>query len=482
MAIDDLQALERAPRRRPPTRAMPVEFVRGEGARLWDADGIEYLDFQTGLAVNSLGHCHPAVVAAITRAGRAADPRRQPLLHRARRCGWPQRLSESSLGGKVHFANSGTEAVEAALKVARKARQGGTIVSVAPRLPRPHLRRRCRPRRRRPSRRRSRRSCPASSPSRRPPRRSPPPSTSAPPRCCSSPSRARAASTCSATTCCTPRATACDAHGAALIFDEVQCGLGRTGTLWAYEHVGRRARRAHDGQGPGRRPADRRADLRASAWPTSSSPATTARPSPAAPCSAPAGLAVLDVVEDPALLARVRELGERAARGPGRAARRRRGPRPRPDARRRASTPARRARRSSRRALREQRLVLNATGPTTLRLLPPLTIAEAEADDALARLRRRLLPVAAEAVVAAGTADAIPPRNAPKAEERRDQARPAAHHRGHAEHDGAGGEPAAAGAARGCPGTARGPGSARAPARARAVSINMSIAASRGYS
>ena len=44
---------------------LPVEFVRGEGARLWDADGVEYLDVQTGLAVNSLGHCHPAVVEAI---------------------------------------------------------------------------------------------------------------------------------------------------------------------------------------------------------------------------------------------------------------------------------------------------------------------------------------------------------------------------------------------------------------------------------
>ena len=44
---------------------MPVQFVRGEGARLWDDEGTEYLDFQTGLAVTSLGHSHPAVVAAI---------------------------------------------------------------------------------------------------------------------------------------------------------------------------------------------------------------------------------------------------------------------------------------------------------------------------------------------------------------------------------------------------------------------------------
>ena len=48
----------------------PVDFVRGEGALLWDADGKEYLDFLTGISVCSLGHCHPAVVAAVQRAGR----------------------------------------------------------------------------------------------------------------------------------------------------------------------------------------------------------------------------------------------------------------------------------------------------------------------------------------------------------------------------------------------------------------------------
>ena len=44
----------------------PISPVRGEGARLWDADGKEYLDFGGGVAVNSLGHCHPAMVGAIT--------------------------------------------------------------------------------------------------------------------------------------------------------------------------------------------------------------------------------------------------------------------------------------------------------------------------------------------------------------------------------------------------------------------------------
>ena len=46
-------------------RAIPVEFVRGEGTRLWDDEGNEYLDFLTGISVAQLGHCHPAVVEAV---------------------------------------------------------------------------------------------------------------------------------------------------------------------------------------------------------------------------------------------------------------------------------------------------------------------------------------------------------------------------------------------------------------------------------
>ena len=61
----------------------PVEFVRGEGARLWDAEGREYLDFFAGLSVHNAGHCHPRIVAAITRAGGALCRQLQPLLHRA---------------------------------------------------------------------------------------------------------------------------------------------------------------------------------------------------------------------------------------------------------------------------------------------------------------------------------------------------------------------------------------------------------------
>lgn len=55
-----------------PTYAPKILFVRGEGARLWDADGREYLDFATGISVCNLGHCHPGVTAAV----RKARPRR----------------------------------------------------------------------------------------------------------------------------------------------------------------------------------------------------------------------------------------------------------------------------------------------------------------------------------------------------------------------------------------------------------------------
>ncbi len=107
----------------------PVEFARGEGARLWDSDGVEYLDFLSGISVSNVGHCHPAVVAAIrAQAGRLLHVGNlyytEPMARLARR------LAESSLGGRVFFTNSGTEAVEAAIKCARKARQAGTIVSV----------------------------------------------------------------------------------------------------------------------------------------------------------------------------------------------------------------------------------------------------------------------------------------------------------------------------------------------------------------
>ena len=100
-------------------RRAPVEFVRGEGTLLWDSEGKEYLDFLTGISVTSVGHCHPAVVAAVReQVGELMHVSNlfytEPMVRLA------ERLSSSSLGGKVFFANSGAEANECAIKVARK--------------------------------------------------------------------------------------------------------------------------------------------------------------------------------------------------------------------------------------------------------------------------------------------------------------------------------------------------------------------------
>ena len=384
MTLAGLKLLERD-HQVPAYARLGVEFVRGEGARLWDDEGNEYLDFQTGLAVNSLGHCHPAVVAAIRdQAERLIHVGNlfytEPGLRLA------QRLAESSLGGKVHFANSGTEANEAAIKVARKAKPQGTIVSVH-----------------RGFHGRTYGSLSAT-----------PQESKQAPFAPLVPGFVAVEPTAAAITAAVDGGTAavliepvqgesgvyelgedvlraareaCDAHGAALIFDEVQCGLGRTGTLWAYQHSGvvpdaLTVAKALGGGLPigalvtGERLADGFA------------PGDHGSTFAGGPVQCAAGLAVLDVIDDERLLERVRELGERLrhalAELPGVVEVRGRGlmlafeldPDYRPGA---ADIVVR--------ALREQRLVLNATGPTTVRLLPPLLIDEAQADDAVGRLR-----------------------------------------------------------------------------------------------
>jgi len=97
----------------------PIVPVRGEGCRLWDADGKEYLDFLGGVAVNNLGHCHPKVVAAIQK--QVAE-----LIHCSNYYHIPQQielaelLCNHSFADKAFFCNSGAEANEAAIKLARK--------------------------------------------------------------------------------------------------------------------------------------------------------------------------------------------------------------------------------------------------------------------------------------------------------------------------------------------------------------------------
>ncbi|MBH0010452.1 acetylornithine transaminase [Salinibacterium sp. SWN1162] len=98
-----------------------VELVRGEGCTVFDSDGKRYLDFLGGIAVNSLGHNHPAVVGALTSQANLLHVSNffatEPQLALAERL---LRISGAGEEGRVFFANSGTEANEAAVKLARR--------------------------------------------------------------------------------------------------------------------------------------------------------------------------------------------------------------------------------------------------------------------------------------------------------------------------------------------------------------------------
>lgn len=97
----------------------PMVIERGEGARVWDTDGNEYLDFIAGIAVNNLGHCHPVVTEAIReQAGKLVQT--SNLFYTTPQLELAEALVESSGMDKVFFANSGVEANEGAIKLARK--------------------------------------------------------------------------------------------------------------------------------------------------------------------------------------------------------------------------------------------------------------------------------------------------------------------------------------------------------------------------
>ncbi len=364
---------------------LPVEWVRGDGWLLYDAEDNEYLDFQTGLAVNSVGHCHPRVVEAIReQAARLIHVGNlfynDPMVQLA------QRLCELSFGERVFFTNSGTEAVEAALKCARKFKRGGKIVSL--------------------HRGFHGRTYGALSAT--------PQEDKQAPFAPLVPGFVAVEPTVEAVTAAVDDSTAalimepvqgesgvwvlpdellraareaCDVHGAALIFDEVQCGLGRTGTLWAYEHSGVEpdamtlAKALGGGLpigalvcGPGL------ADV--------FEPGDHGSTFAGGPVACSAALAALDVLADETLLATVRELGELLRAGveelPGVTTVRGRG----------LMVAFELAHGGApelvRRALTEQRLVINATGPATVRLLPPLVIGREQVDDALVRLKALL--------------------------------------------------------------------------------------------
>ncbi|MEA2191665.1 MAG: acetylornithine/N-succinyldiaminopimelate aminotransferase, partial [Solirubrobacteraceae bacterium] len=307
MSLSELQALEREHLVGAYAR-MPVQFVRGEGSRLYDDEGTEYLDFQTGLAVTSLGHGHPAVVEAI-REQATQLIHVGNLFYSDPGVRLAKRLADGSLGGKVHFANSGTEANEAALKVARKAKQGGTIISVQ-----------------RGFHGRTYGSLSAT-----------PQEAKQAPFAPLVPGFHAVAPTADAITGAVDARTAavilepvqgesgvwvlddellhaaraaCDEHGAALIYDEVQCGLGRTGTLWAYEDAGvvpdmlTSAKALGGGLPIG-------ALICGPRYAGVLEPGDHGSTFAGGPVTCAAAHAVLDVVEDPVLLARVRALGAR---------------------------------------------------------------------------------------------------------------------------------------------------------------------------
>jgi acetylornithine/N-succinyldiaminopimelate aminotransferase len=379
VSLAELQDLERA-HVIPSYARLPVEFVRGEGARLWDSGGVEYLDFLCGISVTSLGHCHPRVVAAVReQVGKLMHTSNLFYSEPAMRLA--ERLSQSSLGGKVFFCNSGAEANEAAIKLARKAKHAGDIVTVHNAF--------------------HGRTYGALSATPQESKQAPfaplVPGFRAVP---AEPDALQAAiDERTAAVLLEPiqgesgvnvlseellacAREACDEHGAALIFDEVQCGMGRTGTLWAYEQTDvtpdaiTSAKALAGGLPMGALvTGPRLADVL--------QPGDHGSTFAGGPVIAAAALAALEETGSEALLANVREQGRRLAEGLAHL----------PHVR---SVHGRglmlaceidiSAPEVVRRALLDQRLIVNATGPATVRLLPPLTIAAPDVDEALARL------------------------------------------------------------------------------------------------
>jgi predicted acetylornithine/succinylornithine family transaminase len=390
VSVEELEALER--RYAMPTYARaPVEFVRGEGARLWDAEGREYLDFFAGLSVHNAGHCHPDIVGAIAeQAGRLGGTSNLFYTEPAMRlC---HRLSASSLGGRVFLANTGTEASECAIKLARRrahergvespeivSLEGGfhgrTLAALAatPGLARDDL----------------------FGPL--------PPGFVAVARDDADALRAAVGERTAAVLIepiqgeagvfpiadevLVAAREACDATGAVLAFDEVQTGMGRTGTLWAYEQLPVKpdlltsAKALGGGLPVG-------AVIVAPELGEGLGAGEHGSTFAGGPIAAAAALAALEIVDDPVLLGRVTELGERFRAGLERLD-------PVVDVRGRGLmtgvtlAPGFDAAEVVGRAL-EAGLVLNAPGEHLLRFLPPLVIDEADVDEALNRLAATL--------------------------------------------------------------------------------------------
>jgi acetylornithine/N-succinyldiaminopimelate aminotransferase len=370
----------------------PVDFVRGEGPLLWDAEGKRYLDFLTGISVCSVGHCHPDVVKAVREQS-------QRLMHVSNlfytepMARLAERLSESSLGGRVFFANSGTEANECAIKIARKHAHGRGItepeivsfesdfhgrtygaLAATPALAKnealgPML----------PGFRAVPRNDAAAL------REAVGESTAA---VLVEPIQGEAGVFPITEEALLAARQACDEVGALLIFDEIQTGIGRTGSLWAYEQTPVRPDVLTSAKGLG-------GGFPIGACITGPAAADVLEPGDhgstfaAGPVATAAALAVLAIVDDPALLRRVRALGaylcERLDGLEGVRETRGRGLMVGVGLEEGIDATAVTA------DLLERGLVVNAPRPDTLRLLPPLVIDSDHVDQAVGLIDESLL-------------------------------------------------------------------------------------------
>jgi acetylornithine/N-succinyldiaminopimelate aminotransferase len=109
----------------------PLAIARGEGSRVWDADGKRYLDLVAGIAVSALGHAHPAIVEAVTAQVSKVAHTSNLFVHEPGVLLAEKLLSLLHGEARVFFCNSGTESVEAALKVVRRKQGPGRPVIVA---------------------------------------------------------------------------------------------------------------------------------------------------------------------------------------------------------------------------------------------------------------------------------------------------------------------------------------------------------------
>jgi acetylornithine/N-succinyldiaminopimelate aminotransferase len=360
-----------------------VTFVSGEGAWLTDADGRRYLDLLGGIAVVSLGHCHPAPLAA-------AREQLERLWHTSNLYSTEPMLRLSELlsarfgGARAFFCNSGTEAIEAALKWARKATGKPVVVALDGSF--------------------HGRTHGALAVTGQPAKRAPweplaPAARFA--RLNDAESLAAAVRPDTAAILIEPvqgeggihparteflaaaRALA-DEHGALLVFDEVQCGVGRTGSFFAWEQLDvapdalALAKGLANGLPIG-------ALLVADAAPTGLEPGEHGSTFGGNPVACAAACAVVDTLDD-ALLASVRLQGERLATGlaalPGVVEVRGRGLMIGAELDRPAAPVVADCLAAG--------LLVGSAGETVLRLTPPLTIAADELDAGLALLAEAL--------------------------------------------------------------------------------------------